>query len=142
MQIQIQMVMVMLVHRSRLVQHRQDMFQMIRIVMIQIITVYPGAPELCDGLDNNCDGNVDEGVLNTYYADTDSDGYGDAGSSTQSCTAPAGYVSDDTDCDDTNDHMYPGAPELCDGLDNNCDGNVDEGVLNTYYADTDSDGLW
>ena len=102
--------------------------------------IYPGATEICDGEDNNCDGNVDEGVLNTYYADTDSDGYGDAGSTTQACSAPAGYVSDDTDCDDTNGAINPGATEVCDGEDNNCDGNVDEGVLITYYADTDSDG--
>ena len=103
--------------------------------------INPGATEVCDGIDNNCDGNIDEGLLNTYYADTDSDGFGDAGTSTQACDPPAGYVSDNTDCDDTNNTVYPGAAEICDGLDNNCDGNIDEGVLNTYYADTDSDGF-
>ncbi|NNF82804.1 MAG: T9SS type A sorting domain-containing protein, partial [Flavobacteriaceae bacterium] len=102
-------------------------------------TVYPNAPELCDGLDNDCDGTVDEGVTTTYYADTDNDGYGDSSNTIQACSAPAGYVADNTDCDDTNNTVYPNAPELCDGLDNDCDGTVDEGVTNTYYADTDND---
>jgi hypothetical protein len=54
---------------------------------------------------------VTGGVAQTYYADTDGDTYGDAFNLTVSCTgAPAGYVSDDTDCDDTNDTIYPGAP--------------------------------
>ncbi|MBD0837059.1 putative metal-binding motif-containing protein, partial [Aestuariibaculum suncheonense] len=84
-----------------------------------------------------CDGEIDEGVKNTYYADNDGDGYGDAGSSMPACSAPEGYVSDNTDCDDTNITVYPGAEELCDGLDNDCDGEIDEGVKNTYYADND-----
>ena len=103
-------------------------------------TIHPGATEVCDGVDNNCDGNTDEGLLNTYYADTDSDGYGDAGNTTEACSLPTGYVNDNTDCDDSNNSINPGAAEVCDGVDNNCDGNTDEGVLNTFYADTDSDG--
>jgi gliding motility-associated-like protein len=104
-------------------------------------TVYPGAPELCDGLDNNCDGQIDEGVTTTYYADADGDGFGDFSDTVEACSAPDGYVPDDTDCDDTNATVYPNAPELCDGLDNNCDGAVDEGVTTIYYADTDADGF-
>ena len=104
-------------------------------------TVYPGAPEICDGLDNNCNGSTDEGVLNTYYADADNDGFGNPLVSTQACSQPGGYVSNNTDCNDANNTVYPGAPEICDGLDNNCNTSVDEGVLNTYYADTDNDGF-
>ncbi|UKM64066.1 T9SS type A sorting domain-containing protein [Flavobacteriaceae bacterium GSB9] len=102
---------------------------------------YPGNVEVCDGIDNDCDGQVDEGVKNTYYADTDGDGYGDSGSSILACSAPNGYVSDNTDCDDTEVDAYPGNTEVCDGIDNDCDGQVDEGVTNTYYADSDGDGF-
>ena len=103
-------------------------------------TVYPGAPEICDGLDNNCNGSTDEGVLNTYYADADGDGYGNSAVTVQACSPPPGYVANNTDCNDANNTVYPGAPEICDGLDNNCNGSTDEGVLNTYYADSDGDG--
>ncbi|WP_370478075.1 MopE-related protein [Tamlana flava] len=103
--------------------------------------VFPGATEVCDGVDNNCDGQIDEGVTTTYYADTDGDGFGDVSDSLVACSAPVGYVADDSDCDDTNATVYPNAPELCDGLDNHCDGQIDEGVTTIYYADTDGDGF-
>ena len=103
-------------------------------------TVYPGAPELCDDKDNNCNGQIDEGVKTTFSRDADGDGYGDPAISTQACTKPAGYVTNNTDCDDTRTGVYPGAPELCDGLDNNCDGQIDENSGTTYYKDADDDG--
>ncbi|MBU1024051.1 hypothetical protein KKB99_07180 [bacterium] len=96
--------------------------------------------EICDGLDNNCDGNVDEGLYFNSFRDADSDGYGDPGDWVFQCSAPAGYVSDNTDCDDTNNTVYPDAPELCDELDNDCDGSIDEDVMSTFYIDADSDG--
>jgi hypothetical protein len=101
--------------------------------------VNPGATEICNGIDDNCDGNIDEGVQNTYYADMDGDSYGDAGSTTMACSAPEGYVSDATDCNDADGAVNPGATEVCNGIDDNCDGNTDEGVENTYYADADGD---
>ncbi|MFH1468276.1 MAG: MopE-related protein [Pseudomonadota bacterium] len=107
-------------------------------------TVHPGATETCDGVDQDCDGSVDEGAtdLGTFYADADGDGFGDASSSTTSCTAPTGYVTDTTDCDDTDATVFPGAGERCDGIDNDCDGYTDEGATDatTWYLDLDGDG--
>lgn len=104
-------------------------------------TAYPGALEVCDGVDNNCNGSTDEGVLITFYEDVDGDGFGNPAVSFQACIAPGGYVTDNTDCNDGNNTVYTGAPEICDGLDNNCNGSTDEGVLITFYADNDGDGL-
>jgi hypothetical protein len=70
--------------------------------------VNPGATEVCNGIDDNCDGNTDEGVENTYYADADGDTYGDAGSTTMACSAPEGYVSDATDCNDADGAVKSG----------------------------------
>ena len=104
--------------------------------------VNPGAAETCDGTDEDCDGAVDDGVtLSTWYADNDGDGYGDTSTSITDCTAPAGYVTDGTDCDDSNAAVNPAATETCDGTDEDCDGTVDDGLtVSTWYADNDGDG--
>ncbi len=108
--------------------------------------VNPSAVEVCDGLDNNCDGladdddpNVDQTTASNWYSDSDSDGYGDPGATSLSCAPPADFVGDDTDCDDGDPTVFPTAPELCDNLDNDCDGAVDEDTP-SWYLDSDNDG--
>jgi len=106
--------------------------------------VYPGADEYCNGIDDDCDGAIDEGSpvdVSTWYADTDGDGFGDAGSSQQACTQPSGYEANALDCDDADGAVFPGADEYCDAVDNDCDGRVDEGAVDatTWYADDDGD---
>ncbi len=105
-------------------------------------TINPGMIEICNGIDDNCNGSTDEGVLNTYYADADTDGYGNIAVTTQSCTAPFGFVSNSSDCNDGNSAVNPAATEVCANLiDDDCDGQTDEGCNNyTYYADADNDG--
>ena len=102
--------------------------------------VHPGAAEICDGLDNNCNGQTDEGVQGTYYADGDGDGYG-VGSGTLQCSPTSGFSATlSGDCDDTNKDVHPLATEICNGLDDNCNGVTDEGALpGAYYQDSDSD---
>ena len=144
--------------------------------------VHPGATEVCDGLDNDCDTRVDNDPLDglAFQLDLDGDGYGDPNVQIYACAAGGDATLDDrdcddgdssvhpgatdtpydgidsdcsggsdndvdrdgydakdhggTDCDDTNATVYPGAPELNDGLDNNCDGQVENN-------DADGDGL-
>ncbi|MBN2798135.1 MAG: putative metal-binding motif-containing protein, partial [Deltaproteobacteria bacterium] len=151
-------------------------------------SAHPGAEERCDGVDNDCDGEVDNAAVDAiaYYADADEDGYGDPASSVSACAAPTGYVTGDGDCDDTSDAFHPGAseadcadpadyncdgsvgyadqdgdgfaaceecddsradvlpgaPEVCDGADNDCDGDADEDAVDAavFYADLDEDG--
>jgi len=104
---------------------------------------YPSAAEICDSADNDCDTFVDEGVGSTWYADADGDGYGDSLSTSESCDMPAGYSPNGDDCDDNSAATSPAAYEVCDGIDNNCDGATDDAsALNTstWYGDTDGDG--
>lgn len=103
-------------------------------------SVYPGATEQCNGIDDDCDTSIDEGIpTTTYYADSDGDGYGNPGRPNASCKLPTGYVSDNTDCDDTRNTVYPGAPEVCNGIDEDCDQQIDEGVKSNFYVDGDKD---
>ncbi|MBN2797847.1 MAG: putative metal-binding motif-containing protein [Deltaproteobacteria bacterium] len=101
-------------------------------------TVHPDAGELCDGVDNDCDDLIDNDPVNggDFFFDSDGDTYGDAAQTVSACAAPAGYVERSGDCDDTDASFNPGATELCDGVDNDCDGQLDEGC----GGDTDADG--
>jgi lipid-binding SYLF domain-containing protein len=83
--------------------------------------VYPGATEVCNSIDDDCDTQIDEGVQNTYYLDVDGDGYGAAASSVLACTLPAGYVINNLDCNDVNSAVNP---------------------TTIWYLDVDADGYY
>jgi len=101
--------------------------------------INPLGSEVCDGADNDCDGLVDDddedAPLFVWYRDEDGDGAGDQEVSTEACAPPVGYVTGDVvDCDDTAATTHPGAPELCDGVDNDCDDTTSEDGVVTLDA--------
>lgn len=92
------------------------------------LSINPSQAEVCDGLDNDCDGVVDNDPVDiqTWFLDVDGDDYGTTTSAVQSCVAPADHVLLDGDCDDSRSDVYPGASESSDHVDNDCDGFIDE----------------
>jgi len=105
--------------------------------------IHPGGREMCNAVDDDCDGVVDEDAwdASTFYADADSDGYGSWMDTVRACEAPEGHVVDDSDCNDADASAYPGADEYCDEIDNDCDGVVDDEPVDptAYYLDADGD---
>ncbi len=131
-------------------------------------TIHPGAEEIEDGIDQDCDGTVDE---NTFAFDDDGDGFneyeGDCDDADvgaypgapevcgdgvdQDCDGTDlscldvdndgdGYTENENDCDDTDPGINPAAPDICNGIDDDCDGEVDEWLMVSVYSDMDGDG--
>ena len=100
--------------------------------------IHPGAEEVCNGLDDDCNFMTDEGLaLYTLYFDADEDGYGNPLSDTASCMFDIpGYVIDSTDCDDSNPFTNPGAVEIFNGIDDDCDQGIDEGIVEVQNQNT------
>ena len=103
-------------------------------------TVAPGRAEICNGVDDNCNGQTDEGVTGGWFLDLDGDGFG--GGQVAACTLDQA-VDDDSDCQDDDPDIFPGADEHCDGVDENCDGAVDEDAVDAelWFEDHDGDGI-
>ena len=104
-------------------------------------TFFPTALDVCNGLDDNCNGLTDEdAVFITWYTDADMDGYGDPATDSVSCYAIADFVTNNLDCNDMDASISPDAPEVCNAVDDNCNGIADDGLITyTLFADTDSD---
>ena len=111
-------------------------------------TRFPGAPERCNAIDDDCDDSVDEGEtvgdVPTWYRDADEDGRGDVDTAVDTCLAPDGFVAEAGDCNDGDAQINVGAPERCNAIDDDCDDSVDEGEtvgdVPTWYRDADDDG--
>ena len=113
-------------------------------------SVHPNALELCNEIDDDCDGAIDDADASldptsttAFYRDADNDGYGDVLIPQYQCFPENGFVSTNTDCDDQNPDINPSAIELCNEIDDDCDALIDNvvGHVNPWYQDADGDGL-
>ena len=101
------------------------------------LSIFPGADEHCDDVDEDCDGSIDEDAIDMLgsWPDGDGDGYG-TGDETLSCEVPSGNVMNSGDCDDADPSVSPGENEACfDGIDNDCDGVADTCDVSTVALD-------
>src|SRR5688572_2931682 len=106
--------------------------------------INPGAIEACNGIDDNCAGGIDNGLATSnFYRDGDGDGFGNASMTKAACNltqAGAGYVANNTDCNDSSAAINPNATEICNGIDDNCASGIDNGLpTSNFYRDSDSD---
>lgn len=112
------------------------------------VAIYPGAVEHCDGVDNDCNDVVDDNYAEeatVFFIDADGDGFGTPAASQTACidVPPVGYVADASDCDDDDREVNPGAVELCNLTDDDCNNIVDDNPEDApfWYADNDQDGF-
>ncbi|MHB8878724.1 MAG: putative metal-binding motif-containing protein [Myxococcaceae bacterium] len=104
-------------------------------------SVHPGSSEECNGLDDDCDGVPDNGLpLQAFFADKDRDDYGDPADQRSFCAAPYGWLSNNGDCNDDDPNIHPGAKELCDGVDDDCDNQVDDSPVQGMGGSCDVPG--
>ena len=103
----------------------------------------PGADEVCNGGDDDCDGAIDEDPIDgtLTYADFDGDDFGDPSTGDRRCDVVADRTLDDTDCDDTDEAIHPAAAEVCNAVDDDCDGTIDFGRRVGLDAPTVNDAV-
>ena len=108
----------------------------------QDAAVYPDASEICDDVDQDCDGSVDEWQeFAIWFPDLDGDGFGDDSGALEACRVLPDHVVTGGDCSDLDASVFPSAAEVCDGVEQNCNELVDEGLDTAlWYPDSDGDG--
>jgi len=89
----------------------------------------PNQAEVCNSIDDNCDGAIDSGVTSAYFRDADLDGFGDANARIDQCFPPPGSSINANDCNDAVETTHPGQFEIANGVDDNCNGAIDEAPL-------------
>jgi hypothetical protein len=107
-------------------------------------SIHPEADEHCDGVDEDCDGEIDEDPVDppSWYLDADGDGFGSPDAAFVACEAPVNAVAEGTDCDDADDAIHPGATEECgDGIDNDCDGHPGDCGLEGWFTLEEAGGM-